>query len=206
MTTSGNFEDVPRQSDMVEVCYSNEFNHLDEEVSSTTSDDFIVVSKVFDLNTPLDEDAIRRRLQSYNSTNNGVVSIETHGNDKIIPSAFSMQVEQLKLEQQQQHESDDSSSGDDEDEEGDDNEDDNNEDDDNEDTKEDEESSSERYYISFVYIPIQSTFVVVILTKESSLFCKLFLIFFHTNLTSVLFSPGLLSRFQEMTCQSISSQ
>ena len=139
MTTSGNFEDVPRQSDMVEVCYSNEFNHLDEEVSSTTSDDFIVVSKVFDLNTPLDEDAIRRRLQSYNSTNNGVVSTETHGNDKMVPSAFSMHVEQLKSEQQQ-HESDESSS-DDEDE----------EDDDNEDTEEDEESSSERYYNCLLY-------------------------------------------------------
>lgn len=189
MTTSGNFEDVPRQSDMVEVCYSNEFNHLDEEVSSTTSDDFIVVSKVFDLNTPLDEDAIRRRLQSYNSTNNGVVSIETHGNDKIIPSAFSMQVEQLKLEQQQQHESDDSSSGDDEDEEGDDNEDDNNEDDDNEDTKEDEESSSERYYISFVYIPIQSTFCCCYFDKGiKSLLQAFFDIFSYQLNFSIIFS------------------
>lgn len=112
---------------MVEVCYSNQ---LDEEASSTTSDDFIVVSKVFDLNTPLDEDEIRRRLQSYNSTNNGVVLPETRSDDKLVPSAFSMHVEQLKLEQQQQK-SDQSSSSDDDGENS---------------EEEEEENSTERYF------------------------------------------------------------
>lgn len=140
--TLGNFEDVPRQSDMVEVCYSDQVNNLDEEVSSTTSDDFIVVSKVFDLNTPLDEDEIRRRLQPYNGTN-GVGPNEAHYGDDLVHSAFSMHVEQLKLEQQQDQEGDASSSDDDEDEKEDDDED-KEEDDENE--EEEEETSSERYF------------------------------------------------------------
>ena len=53
----GHFEEIQRECDTVEVGYNN------EDVSSTTSDDFIVVSKVFDLDTPLDEDEIRRRLK-----------------------------------------------------------------------------------------------------------------------------------------------
>ena len=88
---------------MVEVGYSNSINNVDEEVSSTTSDDFIVVSKVFDLNTPLDEREIRRRLQNKDKVSRSVVQSTT-------PSAFSMHVEQLKLEQQQQQQEESSDS------------------------------------------------------------------------------------------------
>lgn len=82
------------------MCFNN-----DEDVASTTSDDFIVVSKVFDLDTPLDEEEIRRRLGNFNSSSN-FSNMSSLGLSsaiiKLPPSAFSMQVEQLKLERHQQ--------------------------------------------------------------------------------------------------------
>lgn len=59
-TAIGIFEDIQQQSDEKE---HDTIDLSQEEGSSVTSEDFIVVSKVFDLDTPLDRDEIRKRLK-----------------------------------------------------------------------------------------------------------------------------------------------
>jgi len=72
----GNFEDVPNQPNL--------FDTDREEVSSTVSDDFIVVSKVFDLDTPLDHHEIRKRLKCDGNVELERQSSEVVGNTEQI--------------------------------------------------------------------------------------------------------------------------
>lgn len=106
---SGNFEDVPPHSSTsisptsLPDTFTNEENQ--DDVSSTTSDDFIVVSKVFDLSTPLDEDEIRKRLKYEFVNHMGDLS------DVVGPSAFSMHVnEQMNRTEDEDDDDNDSAS------------------------------------------------------------------------------------------------